>query len=57
MTSNSKNSTWPPSRAGIGRIFIIARIIERNAVRFQNACQSHTPGKILPIVINPPRDS
>ena len=24
---------------------------ERKAVRFQNACQSHTSGKILPMVI------
>ena len=56
-TSYSKNITWPPSSAGIGRIFITARIIERKAVRFQKDCQSHTPGNILPIVINPPSDS
>jgi hypothetical protein len=41
----------------MGNMFIIARIIDRNAVKFQNACQSHSPGKMLPIIINPPNDS
>jgi hypothetical protein len=56
IISYIRNNTCPPSNAGIGRMFIIAKIIDRNAVRFQNACQSQVPGKILPIVINPPRD-
>jgi len=38
-------------------MFIIARMIERKAVRFQKECQSQTPGNMLPMVINPPSDS
>ena len=36
------------------RIFINARMIDRKAVISQKRCQSHTFGKILPIVPKPP---
>ena len=39
------------------RRLMMARIMERRAVISQKACQSHTVGKKLPILIKPPNDS
>jgi hypothetical protein len=44
----------PPSKAGMGRMFMKARMMLRKAVMFQNACQSHVPGNMLPIAPKPP---
>jgi hypothetical protein len=57
IISYNRKITCPPSNAGIGRIFINASTIEKNAVMFQNLNQSHSGEKTLPKVINPPRDS
>ena len=37
--SYSRKSTWPPSSAGIGRMFITASATDRNAVRYQKEYQ------------------
>src|SRR5579872_2933445 len=51
------NSTWPPSNAGIGRIFMKANIMLRRAVIDQNRSQSHRAPNILPMDIKLPNDS
>ena len=56
ITSNKRNTTCPPSRAGMGRMFITANMSESIAVICQNWCQSHTAGNMLPIVPNMPTD-
>ena len=55
IISYSKNSTCPPSSAGMGSMFIKARMILRKAVMSQNMCQSHQGGKRLPLAPKPPR--
>ena len=55
IISTSRNSTCPPSSAGMGSMFIKARITERNAVIDQNCSQFHDSGKMLPMAPNPPR--
>ena len=55
-TSYNKNITCPPSSAGIGKIFMKAKITDRKAVIFQKAYQSHIGGKKLPIAPNPPKE-
>src|SRR5690606_13987029 len=54
IISYSKNITCPPSNAGMGSIFIKAKIIDKKAVESQNPCQSQESGKSLAIVPNPP---
>ncbi len=54
IISQRRKSTWPPSRAGMGRIFMKARATARKAAMFQNAIQSHESGKMLPMVPKPP---
>ena len=44
----------PPSKAGIGKKFINASIIESNAVVSQKACQFQYEGNNFPIVPKPP---
>ena len=56
ITSISRKSTCPPSSAGIGRIFIKARMSESIAVIFQKRYQFQAGGNILPIVPNIPTD-
>ena len=47
----------PPSSPGMGRMFITARMIDRNAVFNQKSCQFHAAGKMLPMAMNPPSSS
>ena len=54
IISYNKNITWPPSSAGIGKIFINANIIESNAVMPQNLCQFQVVSNKPPIEANPP---
>ena len=54
IISYIKNIACPPSSAGIGKIFINARIIEIKAVLDQNPFQSHFEGNKLPIAPKPP---
>ena len=54
--SYMRKSTWPPSSAGIGSMFMNARMMLRNAVILQNSIQSQTGGKRLPMAPNPPSD-
>ena len=56
IISYSKNSTCPPSRAGMGKMFMKARMMLRKAVMSQNMCQSHTGGNMLPMAPKPPSD-
>ena len=56
IISASRNSACPPSSAGIGKMFMNASMIERNAVINQNSCQSQVAGKRLPIDANIPTD-
>ena len=44
----------PPSSAGIGNRFMMAKIIDNSAVIDQNDNQSQSLGNILPILITPP---
>ena len=53
-TSYIKNITCPPSKAGIGKAFIKARIIERSAVVSQKFFQFHSAGNKFPIAAKPP---
>src|SRR5688572_92718 len=48
------NMTCPPSNAGIGRRFIKASMMDKNAVIFQNASQLHSVGKTEPMALKPP---
>ena len=54
IISYIRNIACPPSRAGMGKIFINARIIEIKAVLDQNPFQSHFEGNKLPIAPKPP---
>ena len=54
MISAMRNSTCPPSRAGMGRIFMKASIRLRKAVVSQNVSQSYVAGKMLPMVMKLP---
>jgi len=47
----------PPSSAGMGSMFMNARMMEKMAVRVQKRSQSHTPGKVLPMLITLPTES
>ena len=44
----------PPSRAGIGKKFIKARIMDISAVLDQKPFQSQVAGNMFPIAPNPP---
>ena len=57
ITSHSKNSTCPPSNAGMGRMFITAKMTDSRAVVRQKRSQSHSSGKTLPIDRKPPNSS
>ena len=46
----------PPSSAGMGRMFMKARMTLRKAVSIQNVRASQAAGKMLPIVPKPPID-
>ena len=50
-----EKATWPPSKAGIGIMFMNASATDRNAVISQNESQFQRSGNIFPIVPNPPR--
>ena len=52
--SYNVNKTCPPSNAGMGNIFMKARITESMAVSFQNDSQSHTGANMDPMDLNPP---
>lgn len=52
--SYKRNTTWPPSRAGIGRMFSTAKAKERKAVISQNRCHTHTGPYALLMEISPP---
>ena len=54
IISYIKNIACPPSSAGMGRMFMKARIIEIRAVLDQNPFQSHFDGNKLPIAPKPP---
>ena len=54
MISAMRNNTWPPSKAGIGRMFMKASIRLRKAVVSQKVSQSHVAGKMLPMVMKLP---
>ena len=54
IISYIKNITWPPSKAGIGRMFIKAKIIDSRAVIDQNFIQFHSVSNNFPIDANPP---
>ena len=56
IISKSKNNKWPPSSAGIGRMFIKARMTEIKAVIDQKLYQSHCAGNKLAIVPKPPME-
>ena len=56
IISYMRKSTCPPSSAGIGSMFMKARMMLRNAVMSQKRCQSQTGGKRLPIAPKPPSD-
>ena len=56
IISYNKNSTCPPSNAGMGSMFMKARIMLRKAVMRQNIIQSHVGGNRLPIAPKPPND-
>ncbi len=53
--STRRNSIYPPSRAGMGIMFINASMMDRNAVICQKAYQLHDAGNMSPSVPNPPR--
>ena len=57
IISQKVNRACPPSSPGMGRMFITARMIDRNAVFIQKSCQSHAAGKMLPMAMNPPSSS
>ena len=52
--SYNKNITWPPSKAGMGKMFIKAKIMESRAVVLQKAAQFQVSGNKPPIAANPP---
>src|SRR5574344_351280 len=54
MISYRRNNMNPPSRAGMGSMFMMAKAMERKAVSDQKLAQSNLSGKILPIEMNPP---
>ena len=54
MISKSRKRMWPPSNAGIGRMFITAKATERKAVMRQKRLQIQVSGKILPMEMKPP---
>ena len=54
MISTNRNRMWPPSRAGMGRMFITARAMDRKAVMRQKRLQIHVSGKMLPMEMKPP---
>ena len=54
IISTSRNSTCPPSRAGMGRMFMKANTSESHAVRSQKVFQFHWASKMPPMVPNPP---
>ena len=54
MISNNRKRMWPPSKAGMGRMFITARAMDRKAVMRQNRLQIQVSGKILPMEMKPP---
>ena len=56
ITSATRKSACPPSRAGMGRTFIKASMSDINAVSSQKRCQSHVVGKSEPMAPNEPID-
>lgn len=52
--SYSKNITCPPSRAGIGKRFNTANIMDKKAVVFQKISQFQESGNNPPIAAKPP---
>src|SRR5262245_5208957 len=55
--SYTVNRACPPSRPGTGKIFMNASMIEKTAVSIQKLCQSHSEGKMPPILITLPKES
>ena len=55
--SINKKKTCPPSKAGIGKIFIKANIIDKRAVKLQNDSQSQTVPNMVAIWNGPDKDS
>ena len=55
--SHSVKIAWPPSSPGMGRMFMMARMIEMKAHFDQKSCQFHAEGKMLPMEMNPPSSS
>ena len=56
IISKRRNIKWPPSKAGMGRMFMNASMMERKAVILQKSYQFHSEGKRLPMVTKPPSD-
>ena len=54
IISYNKNITCPPSSAGIGKIFIKAKIIDISAVVYQKLVQSQVSGNRPPMAPKPP---
>ena len=55
IISTNVNRACPPSSAGMGNIFMKARIIEKIPVNVQNLSQSQILGNVLPMLITLPK--